>query len=134
MTELNELDVLVGNIRLDQRFVTLNESGGDMYSAAINHYSRFVENRREGVRPVFDIGVLPTILVDSELTQSLLTKPFTILTGGSGTGKTKLAESLARSLRNAEYFDEATNSAIIPVGADWTDNRNVLGYVNHLRP
>ena len=24
--------------------------------------------------------------------------------------------------------------AMIPVGADWTDNRNVLGFVNHLRP
>lgn len=23
---------------------------------------------------------------------------------------------------------------LIPVGADWTDNRNVLGFVNHLRP
>ena len=33
-----------------------------------------------------------------------------------------------------ESSREATNSAIIPVGADWTDNRNVLGYVNHLRP
>jgi hypothetical protein len=29
---------------------------------------------------------------------------------------------------------EATvSSAIVPVGADWTDNRNVLGFVNHLQ-
>ena len=60
---------------------------------------------------------------------SLLTKPFTILTGASGTGKTKLAESLAVHLTNSDQ----NNSAVIAVGADWTDNRNVLGFVNHLR-
>ena len=27
----------------------------------------------------------------------------------------------------------ARNSALVAVGADWTDNRNVVGYVNHLR-
>jgi len=63
------------------------------------------------------------------LTRSILAKPFTILTGGSGTGKTKLAESLATHLGNTQQ----SNSAIIAVGADWTDNRNVLGFVNHLR-
>ena len=60
---------------------------------------------------------------------SLLAKPFLILTGNSGTGKTKLAELFVRWLcRNV-----LTQFAIVPVGADWTDNRNILGFVNHLR-
>jgi MoxR-like ATPase len=60
---------------------------------------------------------------------ALISKPFTILTGASGTGKTKIAELLAKHLS-----DEAASSyATVPVGADWTDNRNVLGFVNHLR-
>ena len=60
---------------------------------------------------------------------SLISKPFTILTGASGTGKTKIAELLSQHLA-----DEAESSyAIVPVGADWTDTRNVLGFVNHLR-
>ncbi|MGB0414362.1 MAG: McrB family protein [Coraliomargarita sp.] len=63
------------------------------------------------------------------LLKSSLTKPFVILTGASGTGKTQLATSLAKYLSNAE----GTNSAVVAVGADWTDNRNVLGFVNHLR-
>lgn len=63
------------------------------------------------------------------LGKALLAKPFTILTGASGTGKTKLAESLATYLSNSSK----NNSAVIAVGADWTDNRNVLGFVNHLR-
>lgn len=82
----------------------------------------------------FAISQVDDIFSDSSFLCSLLTKPFTILTGGSGTGKTKLAEALASHLRNAENEGDATNSAVVAVGADWTDNRNVLGYVNHLRP
>jgi hypothetical protein len=68
-------------------------------------------------------------LLLKNLCLSALTKPFVILTGASGTGKTKLAEALARYLGD-EGFD---NHRMVPVGADWTDNRHVLGFVNHLR-
>ena len=60
---------------------------------------------------------------------ALAAKPFIILTGNSGTGKTKLAEIFGQGLSG----DQKQRFAIVPVGADWTDNRNVLGFVNHLR-
>lgn len=60
---------------------------------------------------------------------SLTAKPYVVLTGTSGSGKTKLAELFSRWL-----CGNATNSlALVPVGADWTDSRNVLGFVNHIR-
>jgi 5-methylcytosine-specific restriction protein B len=60
---------------------------------------------------------------------SLIAKPFAILTGNSGTGKTKLAELFVQWLcrGSLDHF------ALVSVGADWTDSRNVLGFVNHLR-
>ena len=67
------------------------------------------------------------------LNASLLAKPFTILTGNSGTGKTRSAEDLAAMFRDADDLKLAKNVALVAVGADWTDNRNVVGYVNHLR-
>ena len=67
------------------------------------------------------------------LQKAIFAKPFTILTGNSGTGKTRSAEDLAAMFRDADDTELAKNLALVAVGADWTDNRNVVGYVNHLR-
>jgi 5-methylcytosine-specific restriction protein B len=58
---------------------------------------------------------------------SLATKPFVLLSGLSGSGKTKLAEAFAKWIcENKEQY------ALIPVGADWTNREPLLGYVNAL--
>lgn len=60
---------------------------------------------------------------------SLLAKPFVILTGNSGTGKTRISKRFAKYL---EVLDEdgEPNWLLVPVGADWTDNTKVLGFFN----
>lgn len=62
---------------------------------------------------------------------SLLSKPFVILTGNSGTGKTRLAKQFAEYLE-VQTQDEEKNWLLVPVGADWTDNTKVLGFYNPL--
>lgn len=63
------------------------------------------------------------------LAASLLTKRFLILTGLSGSGKTKLAHAFAAWIaENAEQY------RVVAVGADWTTNENLLGYQDALRP
>jgi len=58
---------------------------------------------------------------------SLATKPFVLLSGLSGSGKTKLAHSFA------QWICENKNQyCIVPVGADWTNREPLLGYVNAL--
>lgn len=62
---------------------------------------------------------------------SLLAKPFVILTGNSGTGKTRIARQFAGYLKKESENGES-NILIVPVGADWTDNTKILGYFNPL--
>ncbi|WNW01424.1 DUF3578 domain-containing protein [Tenacibaculum sp. HL-MS23] len=60
---------------------------------------------------------------------SLATKPFVLLSGLSGSGKTKLAQSFAQWI-----CEDSTQYCIVPVGADWTNREPLLGYVNALNP
>jgi 5-methylcytosine-specific restriction protein B len=58
---------------------------------------------------------------------SLLTKPFVILSGLSGSGKTKLAQAFVQWI-----CESKEQYKIIPVGADWTNREPLLGYPNGL--
>jgi hypothetical protein len=59
---------------------------------------------------------------------SLATKPFVLLSGLSGSGKTKLAEAFAKWICESEE-----QYTLIPVGADWTNREPLLGYPNALK-
>lgn len=73
-------------------------------------------------------GLVFSQILINRFTASLLTKPFVILTGLSGSGKTKLAQAFAMwmSESNEQY-------ALVPVGADWTNREPLLGYPNSLK-
>jgi hypothetical protein len=58
---------------------------------------------------------------------SLATKPFVLLSGLSGSGKTKLAQGFAQWIA-----EDNTQYCIVPVGADWTNREPLLGYINAL--
>lgn len=60
-------------------------------------------------------------------TASLLAKRFVILTGLSGSGKTKLAQAFVRWICLSDY-----QYAIVPVAADWTNREPLFGYPNAL--
>ena len=62
---------------------------------------------------------------------ALLSKPFVILTGNSGTGKTRISKQFAEYLE-VDFGNNEKNWELIPVGADWTDNTRILGYYNPL--
>lgn len=61
---------------------------------------------------------------------SLMTKPFVILSGLAGSGKTQLALAFARTM--SENVDQQL--CVVPVGADWTNREPLLGYPNALKP
>lgn len=58
---------------------------------------------------------------------SLKTKPFLILAGISGTGKSKLAKLFAEAISNGENDNRYS---MISVKPDWNDSTDLLGYKN----
>ena len=87
------------------------------------------EHKADFIKDIAQTGFGGSEFLPEQFVTSIIAKPFVILTGNSGTGKTKLSELFARWLSAGD----GSTLAVIPVGADWTDNRNVLGFVNHLR-
>ena len=102
-----------------------------------NYILKTIENTIQKDITSFPIDTLLTeikevgIKLNSNLAQryvaSITTKPFVILTGLSGSGKTKLAQAFAMWMsENKEQY------ALVPVGADWTNREPLLGYPNSL--
>ena len=73
------------------------------------------------------------VTVSASLLAALTTKPFVILCGTTGTGKTQTIRRLASVLRPAN-LDPTFNHVFIPVEAGWTDGRHLLGYRNPFGP
>ena len=73
---------------------------------------------------------------------SLIAKPFVILTGNSGTGKTRIAKQFSKfmeieekeKVENKKGIEKENNNnwLPVPVGADWTDNTQIIGFYNPL--
>ncbi len=98
-------------------------------SAAINYLNNYYIKNDNGEIKLLENNNKNDYRVRYNL--SLLAKPFVILSGNSGTGKTRIATRFAKYLekKNDSGF---TNHLLIPVGADWTDNTKILGYYNPL--
>lgn len=72
-----------------------------------------------------------TVLCSQDLVVSLAAKGFAIYTGPSGTGKTRAGIQLSQAVGPLGGNAHPTASyAFIPVGSDWTDPRNLLGFKN----
>lgn len=121
------------------------------YSASLSKYKEFLQFKKGGSvveetvnkpiidnakfninsfnESVFESGLVFSEKLISRFVSSLLTKPFVLLTGLSGSGKTKIAQSFVKWI-----CEDESQFRIIPVGADWTNREPLLGYPNGLNP
>ena len=89
----------------------------------IEDFSEFIEKLEKDVAAA-GLKYAPELMKRFVCAQ--LAKPFVVLTGLSGSGKTKLAEAFAK------WIGVENTYRIVPVGADWTNNEKLLGYPNAL--
>ena len=76
---------------------------------------------------LIEAGLKFSVDISTRLIASVLTKPFIILTGLSGSGKTKLAQAFTKWISR-----DKSQYCIVPVGADWINREPLLGYPNAL--
>ncbi len=99
---------------------TSGNSNQDPKSRKEFQYSYFIQS-------ISKVGLFFSEKIILRFTASLLTKPFVILTGLSGSGKTKLAQAFAMWI-----CEDDSQYCIVPVGADWTNREPLLGFPNAL--
>jgi len=69
------------------------------------------------------------VTVSASLLAALAAKPFVIIAGTTGTGKTHTIRSCVKALCPADT-EPGFNHVFVPVEAGWTDGRHLLGYRN----
>lgn len=125
-----------------------DQKGGNMYSAGINAYTHFISNlnlfrKKIGQERFSTIQSKVTTLPPSEVLSkyaqyltALRTKPFLLLAGISGTGKSRIVRELARScyeVGREEYTaHKPKNFEMIQVKPNWHDSTELLGYVSRI--
>ena len=97
------------------------------FTATIKEIKAF--RMTDAVNAVKETGLIYSDLFIKRFATSLLTKPFVILSGLAGSGKTQLAIAFAKAM--VENEDEQLR--VVSVGADWTNREPLLGYPNALK-
>ncbi|QHN08080.1 DUF3578 domain-containing protein [Methanothermobacter sp. THM-2] len=101
----------------------------DIYKKLEPIYKKIIEDKGEGI-DFYTYLKLRGYHFKPELIEnfllSLKVKPFVILTGNSGTGKTKIAQLYGQYISTPER----KRYLIVPVGANWTEKRHIFGYLN----
>jgi 5-methylcytosine-specific restriction protein B len=106
-------------------YVTTDESGKEIMIPIQNKEQIILHSINDLIKKS---GFTFSLLQITNYYLSLKTKPFVILTGISGTGKTKITELFAKAV--CEDFEK--QYLLLPVRPDWNDDRNLIGYYNPL--
>lgn len=95
---------------------------------ANNSYSDSSFMINQVVSVILSTGLIYSPTLIKRLAYSLMAKPFVILSGLAGSGKTQLALAFAKCL--SENIEEQV--CTVSIGADWTNREPLLGYPNAL--
>ena len=86
-------------------------------------------NIKKLIDSILSTGLIYSPTLIKRLAYSLMAKPFVILSGLAGSGKTQLALAFAKCL--SENIEEQV--CPVSIGADWTNREPLLGYPNALK-
>ena len=127
-------DALVDLFEEGEKHMLLSASIDDQQTASSQHQSYHGTSVidfsiHELVSSILSTGLIYSPTLIKRLAFSLMAKPFVILSGLAGSGKTQLALAFAKCL--SENIEEQV--CTVSIGADWTNREPLLGYPNALK-
>ena len=136
-----ELENVIDQLSSHTKYQQINQDGNHQYSNALTHYLYYLR-----AKELFEQSEQETLPVTSEPSnadkytkyiRALRTKPFMLLAGISGTGKSRIVRELAfRSCPNRDDLrkDSTTpgNYLMVEVKPNWHDSTEILGYHSNL--
>ncbi|CUB29339.1 AAA family ATPase [Bacillus cereus] len=113
------LDILLAKTEtsLNQKLQTASMIYSTLPEELIEHIYQYIKSK----------GFIYSIQSITNLYLSLRSKPFVIISGISGTGKTKIVQLFAESIGAKE---DNGQFKLIPVRPDWSDSSDLIGYVD----
>lgn len=156
LTEPEEVKKITNELLNDKSFMTHDYADNQQYrSGALMHYTCFINARsffrsqqgktiskRSSDQPTlqqFFYGAPGTEYIRSYLT-ALRTKPFMLLAGISGTGKSRIVRKLAQATTTQKYDNEEDrwkdnrpeNFELIQVKPNWHNSMDVVGFYSNI--
>ena len=141
ITSTSELKDILKDIEQNEDFQAYNRKGNGQYSNALTMYQRFLNARsffKNHNTQIHDVDVRYGNLnhVARPYVTAIKSKPFLLLAGISGTGKSRIVRELARAC-----WDEGTeeynaqkpkNFQMVQVKPNWHDSSDLIGYVSRV--
>lgn len=124
----NQTDLHMFSISVDNDVKTYENS-----AKRKEHWLNLItENlRKENFTPIRDYNFKNDKFPD--ILSAIRTKPFLLLAGISGTGKSRLVRELARAVNlEGSGLEQLENFLLVPVKPNWHDSSELLGYVSRI--
>lgn len=142
VTDINYLEKLIEELNNNDEFQTYNKKGGNQYSNALQFYLRFLKARRLFKSLCQKAPFKETVTTDSVSSSfrpyitAIKSKPFLLLAGISGTGKSRIVRELARACWEEGTDDfkaqKPKNFQMVQVKPNWHDSSDLIGYVSRV--
>lgn len=135
---LDDFKAMLQKCYPDKYAVKINDSGEfELWSPCSNDTEADIStpieakdfNLTEIISSIKETGLLYSDDLIKRFAYALMSKPFVILSGLAGSGKTQLALAFAKCLCE----DINNQVCTVSVGADWTNREPLLGYPNALK-
>ena len=135
---------IINKLKANDNFIKLNKKGNYQYSSAIQNYLQYLFARKyANITKYTYIGVQKKNIIQESVFSTyrpyitaIKSKPFLLLAGISGTGKSRIVRELARACWDVDSDEfkaqKPKNFEMIQVKPNWHDSSELIGYVSRV--